>query len=122
MCGYVACVLECRGSVCCDSQCTLYDIPPIGFIFQGTQKDPRSSMMIAGYCRNMWEPVYRIKEMYRISAYCSSFLLRLIMHGMDIKLFMARFKLISVVGQALYWTRQVIEQPNPRIIRSLLIY
>jgi hypothetical protein len=32
---------------------TLYDIPPIRFIFQVTQKDLRSSLMMAGYCRSM---------------------------------------------------------------------
>jgi hypothetical protein len=31
----------------------LYDIPPIRFAFQVTQKDLRSSLMMAGYCRNM---------------------------------------------------------------------
>jgi hypothetical protein len=30
---------------------TLYDIPPILFVFQVTQKDLRSSLMMAGYCR-----------------------------------------------------------------------
>jgi hypothetical protein len=78
MCGYVACVLDCRGSVYCASQLsayqysagkhnrrnhnnpahrshnhTLYDIPPIQFVFQLTQTDPRSSLMMADYCRNM---------------------------------------------------------------------
>jgi hypothetical protein len=46
VCGYVACVPECRGSVCCD-------IPPNQFEFQVTQKDLRSCLMMAGYCRNM---------------------------------------------------------------------
>jgi hypothetical protein len=32
---------------------TLYDIPPIRSVFQVTQTDPRSSLMIAVYCRNM---------------------------------------------------------------------
>jgi hypothetical protein len=32
---------------------TLYYIPPIRFVFQVTQNDPRSSLMMAGYCRNM---------------------------------------------------------------------
>jgi hypothetical protein len=32
---------------------TLCDIPPIQFVFQVTQKDLRSSLMMAGYCRNM---------------------------------------------------------------------
>jgi hypothetical protein len=40
MCGYVACVPDCR-------------IPPIRFVFQVTQKDKRSSLMMAGYCQNM---------------------------------------------------------------------
>jgi hypothetical protein len=31
---------------------TLYDIPPIRFVFKVTQKDLRSSVMMAGYCRN----------------------------------------------------------------------
>jgi hypothetical protein len=43
---------------------TLYDIPPIWFVLQVTQKDRRSSLMMAGYCRNMLEQVYRIKEWY----------------------------------------------------------
>jgi hypothetical protein len=47
MCGYVACVPDCRGSL------RNYDNP-----------DLRSSLMMAGYCRNMYEPVYRIKEWY----------------------------------------------------------
>jgi hypothetical protein len=32
---------------------TLYDIPPIRFVFQVTQKGLRSSLVMAGYCRNM---------------------------------------------------------------------
>jgi hypothetical protein len=54
MCGYVACVPDCRGFVCCASQLswprnhTLHDIPPIRFVFQVTQKDLRSSLMMAG--------------------------------------------------------------------------
>jgi hypothetical protein len=32
---------------------TLYDIPPIRSVFQVTQTDPRSSLMMAGYCQNM---------------------------------------------------------------------
>jgi hypothetical protein len=40
-------------------------IPPIRFVFQVTQKDLRRSLMMASYCRNMWEPVYRIKEWYK---------------------------------------------------------
>jgi hypothetical protein len=30
--------------------CTLYDIPPIPFVIHVTQKDPRSSLMMADYC------------------------------------------------------------------------
>jgi hypothetical protein len=37
---------------------TLYDIPPFLFVFQVTQKDIRSSLMMAGYCRNMLEPAF----------------------------------------------------------------
>src|SRR5215510_151907 len=44
---------------------TLYDIPRIRFVSQVTQTDPRSSLMMADYCRNMLEPVYRIKEWYK---------------------------------------------------------
>jgi hypothetical protein len=43
---------------------TLYDIPPIWSVFQVTQAEPRSSLMMADCCRNMLEPVYRIKEWY----------------------------------------------------------
>jgi hypothetical protein len=32
---------------------TLYDMPPIRFVFQVTQTDPRNSLMMADYCRNM---------------------------------------------------------------------
>jgi hypothetical protein len=32
---------------------TLYDIPPIPFVIEVTQKDLRSSLMMADYCRNM---------------------------------------------------------------------
>jgi uridine kinase len=32
---------------------TLYDVSPIRFVFQVTQKDLRSSLMMADYCRNM---------------------------------------------------------------------
>src|SRR5215510_1587532 len=66
MCSYVACVPDCRGSVCCASQlnalrwdaqqteprqsstqATFYDIPPILFEFQVTQEDLISSLMMA---------------------------------------------------------------------------
>jgi hypothetical protein len=77
-CGYVACVPDCCG--CCAGKHnrpnhdtpahksrnhTLYDIPPIRFVFQVTQKDVRSSLMMAGYCRNMLESVYGIKMWYK---------------------------------------------------------
>jgi hypothetical protein len=32
---------------------TLYDIPTLSLHFQVTQEDPISSLMMAGYCRNM---------------------------------------------------------------------
>jgi hypothetical protein len=44
---------------------TVYDKPPIWFVFQVTQKYLRSSLMMAGYCQNMKEPVYRKKEWYK---------------------------------------------------------
>jgi hypothetical protein len=44
----VAIIREFLGSVC--------------VTFQVTQTDPRSSLMMAGYCRNIWETVYRIKK------------------------------------------------------------
>jgi hypothetical protein len=44
---------------------TFYDIPPNIFVFQVTQKGLGSSLMMAGYCRNMLEPVYRIEEWYK---------------------------------------------------------
>jgi hypothetical protein len=53
MCGYVACVPDCRGSVRRPRNHTLYDKPPIRFVFQVTQKDLRSSPMMAGYFPNM---------------------------------------------------------------------
>jgi hypothetical protein len=53
ICGYVVCVQECRGSV------------PIRFVFQVPQKDLRSSLIMAGYCRNVQEPVHIIKEWYK---------------------------------------------------------
>jgi hypothetical protein len=34
------------------------------FVFQVTQEDLISSLIIAGYCRNMLDPVRRIKEWY----------------------------------------------------------
>jgi hypothetical protein len=46
----------------------------IQFVFQVTQKDLRSSLMMAGYCRNM--PVYRIKEWYKSVHSVGYFLLR----------------------------------------------
>jgi hypothetical protein len=41
------------------------NIPPIRFVSQVTQKELRSSLMMAGYCRNMYEPIHRIKERYK---------------------------------------------------------
>jgi hypothetical protein len=74
MCGYVACVPDFRGGkhnrLNHDTPAhrppnyTLYDMPPIRFVFQATQKDLRSNLM-AGDCRNIYEPVYRIKEWYK---------------------------------------------------------
>jgi hypothetical protein len=61
----------------------IYSYHPIRFVFQVNQKDLRSSLIIADYCRNMEEPVY--KGVVKISAYCWLFLLRLIMHGTNIK-------------------------------------
>jgi hypothetical protein len=72
MCGYVACVPQCRGCLWCASQIyrhsagkhnrrnyetpahrprkhTLYDTAPIRFVSQVTQKDLRSSLMMVGY-------------------------------------------------------------------------
>jgi hypothetical protein len=54
MCGYVACVLDCRGTDGtttiqhtpahrpCNHTLRVYDIPPIRFVFKVTQKDLRS--------------------------------------------------------------------------------
>jgi hypothetical protein len=63
MWGYVAYVQECRGwghsRLNHDNPAhrprnhTLYDIPPIPFVIQVTQKDLRSSLKMADYCRNM---------------------------------------------------------------------
>jgi hypothetical protein len=44
---------------------TLCDAPPIPFVFQVTQKDLRRSLMMVGYCRNMWERIHRIKKLYK---------------------------------------------------------
>jgi hypothetical protein len=43
---------------------TLCDIPPIKSVFQVTQEDLISSLIMAGYCRNMEEPVRRMKDWY----------------------------------------------------------
>jgi hypothetical protein len=62
MCGYVACVLDC----CITHRpCnhTLYDIPTIQFVFQRTQEDLISSLTMSGYCRNMYKPIHRIKDL-----------------------------------------------------------
>jgi hypothetical protein len=65
MCGYVAYVPECCGSEMEAGKHnrqnhdtlahrpynhTLYDIPPNQFVFQVTQKELGSSLMMAGYC------------------------------------------------------------------------
>jgi hypothetical protein len=59
MCGYVTCVPDCRVSVRNHAtparrprNHTLNDIPPIRSVIKVTQKDRRSSMMMAGYCRS----------------------------------------------------------------------
>jgi hypothetical protein len=44
---------------------TLFDTPSIRFILQVTQKYLRRSLMMAGSCRNMWEPIRRLKERYK---------------------------------------------------------
>jgi hypothetical protein len=53
MCGYVACGSDCDTPAHRPRNHTLCYIPPIRFVFQVTQKDTRSSLMMAGYCRNM---------------------------------------------------------------------
>jgi hypothetical protein len=57
---------ECRGSHDTPAHKprnqTLYDVPPIRSVFQVTQTDPSSSLMMADYWRNMYEPVYWIKS------------------------------------------------------------
>jgi hypothetical protein len=57
MCDYVTCVQDCLGSdgnpAHRPRNHTLYDIPPIQFVFQVTQNVLRSSLMMAGYCRDM---------------------------------------------------------------------
>jgi hypothetical protein len=60
MCGYMAFVPDCHGSGRNHDNSanrlrnhTLYYIPPIRFVFEVTQKDLRSSLMMEGYCRNM---------------------------------------------------------------------
>jgi hypothetical protein len=37
---------------------TLYDIPPIRSVFQVTQSDPRTSLMMADYCRKTCRSLY----------------------------------------------------------------
>jgi hypothetical protein len=39
-------------------------ISPIRFVFQVTQEDLISPLMMAGYCRNMYEPIHIIEELY----------------------------------------------------------
>jgi hypothetical protein len=72
MCGYVTCVPDYHGSVCCVSQLsacacnhTFYDIPYIRFVFQVTQEDLRSFLMMAGYCQNTYELIHRINKWYK---------------------------------------------------------
>jgi hypothetical protein len=69
---------------------TLYDIPHIRFVFQAIQKDLRSSLMMAGYCRNMQKAVYRIKEWYN---QCILLVISTTsnMHGTNIKLVVNEF-------------------------------
>jgi hypothetical protein len=76
MCGYVA-YRPCNH--------TLYNIPPIRFVFQVTQKDLRNSLMMADYCRNMYEPVHRVNEWYN---QCILLVISTTsnMHGTNIKL------------------------------------
>jgi hypothetical protein len=49
----IICVPECRGSRRPRNH-TLYDILPIRSVFQATQADPRSSLMMAGTCRSQY--------------------------------------------------------------------
>jgi hypothetical protein len=44
---------------------TTHYISPIQFVFQVTQDDLRSYLMMTGYYRNMYEPTHRIKEWYK---------------------------------------------------------
>jgi hypothetical protein len=54
ICGYMTCVPECHSIPAHRPRNhTLYVIPPIRFVFQVTQKDLRSSLMMAGCCQNM---------------------------------------------------------------------
>jgi hypothetical protein len=45
----------------------------------------RSSLKMADYCRNLYEPAYMNKAVVQICALCWLFPLRLIMHGTNIK-------------------------------------
>jgi hypothetical protein len=51
ICDYVACVADCPAHR--PRNDTLYDIPPIRFVFQVTQEDLIRALMMVGYCRNM---------------------------------------------------------------------
>jgi hypothetical protein len=95
MCSYVTCVPHCRSSVrnhdnpahrSRNPTLYKYDIPPIRSVFHVTQTDSRNSLMMADYCRNMSEQVYRIKMWYKAVHSVGLFILRLVMHGTNIKL------------------------------------
>jgi hypothetical protein len=90
MCGYVTCEADYCGHnnpANGSRNHTLYDVPPTRSVLQVTQKDLRRSLMMAGYCRNMQEPIHTIKEWY-ISVYIVGFFLTCqVMHGMNTKLF-----------------------------------
>jgi hypothetical protein len=66
---------------------TLYDKPPYRSVFSRDSDGSRSSLKMADYCRNMYEPAYMNKAVVQICAVCWLFLLRLIMHGTNIKFF-----------------------------------
>jgi hypothetical protein len=83
MCGYVACVPDCRGFVCC------VQLPSNS---EGSKNLPDDSRLLP---KHVGASIYN-KGVVQINAYCWSFLLRLIMHGTNfkpLKLFCATFKL-----------------------------
>jgi hypothetical protein len=51
----------------------------IALYFQVTQKVLRSSLMTADCCRNMWEPVYRIKQWCK-SVHCVGYFYCVLVH------------------------------------------